>query len=203
MIGLINPLSFQVFLKESLEVKLEKERIALLQSSVITIQRHVRAYLVRKRYRLARQSAIKIQSVYRGYKVRSHYTKVRRGVIKAQANWRMKRQRREYEKVGFRKCFQRMKKKKPFPLRISRSFGLVGFLRIKQYQKLNLQFATIWRYDSLITSYCSNYAKLAVTTPLGKWLLPEMSGFAHTYALNINQHLIATALKETLSISDV
>ena len=89
-------------MKEILEVQLEREKIKLLQSSVVTIQRHVRTYLVRKQYQSYRASAIRIQSAYRGYKCRSHFRKIRSGIIRAQANWRMKRQQREYIKVIIR-----------------------------------------------------------------------------------------------------
>ena len=86
-------------MKENLEVNLEKERINLLRSSVITIQRYIRAYIARKRYQSIRSSAIRIQSIYRGYKCRHRYNSIRKGVVRAQANWRMKRQKREYIKV--------------------------------------------------------------------------------------------------------
>jgi len=92
-------LSFQVFMKESLEINLEKERSNILRSSVIIIQRYVRGYIAKKRFKAARSSAIKIQSAFRGYKSRKYFERLRKGVIKAQAIWRMKQQVRQYDKV--------------------------------------------------------------------------------------------------------
>lgn len=90
----------KVFMRESLERTLEKERVQLLRGAVVTVQRYARGYLVRKRLRKAHTSAITIQSAYRGYRCRNEYLKVRKGIERAQATWRMKNQKREYVKVS-------------------------------------------------------------------------------------------------------
>ncbi|KFM71859.1 Unconventionnal myosin-X, partial [Stegodyphus mimosarum] len=62
--------SSKVFLRESLEQALEKERVNILRGSVVTIQRYVRGYQARKRYHAMRQSAVKIQTAYRAWTAR-------------------------------------------------------------------------------------------------------------------------------------
>lgn len=89
----------KVFLKEVLEQALDQERVAVLRSAIVVLQRHVRGYLARRQYRAMRRAALRIQTAYRGYAARSRYRKVRRGVIRAQANYRMLRQKREYDKI--------------------------------------------------------------------------------------------------------
>ncbi|XP_064478725.1 unconventional myosin-XV-like isoform X2 [Ornithodoros turicata] len=89
----------KVFLKETVEQTLDQERVAVLRSAIVVLQRHVRGYLARRHYRAMRKAARRIQTAYRGYAARSRYRKVRRGVIKAQANYRMLRQKREYDKI--------------------------------------------------------------------------------------------------------
>ena len=91
--------SLKIFLKESLEQSLERERNQIMVSSVVRIQSHIRGYLARRRYQSYRFRVIKVQSLIRGHKVRNDYKRVRKSVIKIQANFRMKKQRLEYQKV--------------------------------------------------------------------------------------------------------
>ncbi|GFR25205.1 unconventional myosin-XV [Trichonephila clavata] len=91
--------SSKVFLRESLEQALEKERVNILRGSVVTIQRYVRGYQARKKYKLMRHSAIKLQTSYRAWTARRRYHIIRKGIIRTQANYRMLRQKREYDKI--------------------------------------------------------------------------------------------------------
>ncbi|GBM19276.1 Unconventional myosin-XV [Araneus ventricosus] len=91
--------SSKVFLRESLEQALEKERVNILRGSVVTIQRYVRGYQARKKYKLMRHSAVKIQTSYRAWTARRSYRIIRKGIIRTQANYRMLRQKREYDKI--------------------------------------------------------------------------------------------------------
>jgi myosin heavy subunit len=89
----------QIFLRESLDQSLEKERVNVLISSVVKIQSQIRGYLARRRYHTILYNIIKIQSTYRAYRAKRDYNKIRNGIIKVQANFRMKRQKLEYQKV--------------------------------------------------------------------------------------------------------
>lgn len=90
----------KVFMRESLERTLEKERVQMLRGAVVTVQKYARGFLVRKKVKKAQSSAILIQSAYRGYRCRKEYLKVRKGIERAQATWKMRSQKREYLKVS-------------------------------------------------------------------------------------------------------
>lgn len=96
----------RVFLRESLERHLERERAAILNTAAITLQRNVRGFLARTRYTAKRQSAIKLQASVRGWMQRRRYETLRRGVVKAQATFRGRRQRKRYNQLK-----EEMKKK--------------------------------------------------------------------------------------------
>lgn len=89
----------RVFIRETLEQKLEKERVEILRTAVIKIQRNVRSFLARKKYHVMKKSAIKIQAHTRGWIARSQYRKIRKGIIRTQANFRMKRQKKRYQEL--------------------------------------------------------------------------------------------------------
>ncbi|XP_046399408.1 unconventional myosin-XV isoform X2 [Ischnura elegans] len=86
----------RVFMRETLERKLEADRAVVLRKAAIKIQTQARAFLARRRYSAMKKSAVKVQSHVRGWIARTRYRKVRTGVVAAQANYRMKRQRRQY-----------------------------------------------------------------------------------------------------------
>jgi len=88
-----------VFLRESLERQLERERAAILNTAAITLQRNVRGFLARTRYTAKRQSAIKLQAAVRGWIQRRRYVTFREGVIKAQATFRGRQQRKRYNQL--------------------------------------------------------------------------------------------------------
>lgn len=89
----------KVFLRESLEQKLDQERVRILRNAVITLQKCARGYLVRKRMRLEHEAASIIQARWRGYKCRTNYLKIRKGIARAQATWKMHSQRKHFNKV--------------------------------------------------------------------------------------------------------
>lgn len=89
----------RVFLRESLERHLERERAAILNTAAITLQRNVRGFLARTQYTVKRQSAIKLQASVRGWMQRRRYETLRRGVVRAQATFRGRRQRKRYNQL--------------------------------------------------------------------------------------------------------
>ena len=88
--------STKVFMKESLEQRLEKRRLDLFTVAVVKLQRYARGYIARKRYQTMLRSALLIQRTYRGWRVRHEYQTVRTGIVKLQATFKMKRQRSRY-----------------------------------------------------------------------------------------------------------
>ena len=88
--------STKVFMRESLEQKLEKQRQVLHEAAVLKLQRHARGYLARRKYDTMRRNALVIQKTYRGWKVRKEYTKMRGGIVKLQALYKMKKQKSLY-----------------------------------------------------------------------------------------------------------
>ncbi|XP_060860512.1 unconventional myosin-XV isoform X5 [Metopolophium dirhodum] len=89
----------RVFLRESLERHLERERAAILNTAAITLQRNVRGFLARTRYTAKRQNAIKLQASVRGWIQRRRYETLKLGVIKAQATFRGIQQRKRYNQL--------------------------------------------------------------------------------------------------------
>ena len=88
--------STKVFMRESLEQKLESQRLDLFGIAVLKLQRHARGYLARRRFNTMRRNALIIQKTYRGWKVRKEYTTVRSGIVKLQAIYKMKKQKSIY-----------------------------------------------------------------------------------------------------------
>ena len=88
--------STKIFMRETLEQKLEKRRLDLFSIMVVKLQRHARGYIARKRFNTMRRNALIIQKTYRGWRVRKQYTKVRSGIVKLQATYKMKKQKSLY-----------------------------------------------------------------------------------------------------------
>ena len=88
--------SSKVFMRESLEQKLEKQRLDIHEVAVMKLQQHVRGHLARRQFNTMKRNALIIQKTYRGYKVRKEYTKVRSGIVKLQAIYKMKKQKSLY-----------------------------------------------------------------------------------------------------------
>ena len=88
--------SSKVFMRESLEQKLEKQRLEIFEAAVLKLQRHARGHLARRRFNTMRRNALIIQKTYRGWKIRKEYTKVRSGIVKLQAVYKMKKQKSLY-----------------------------------------------------------------------------------------------------------
>ncbi|XP_057659116.1 myosin-VIIa [Diorhabda carinulata] len=88
----------RVFLRESLERRLELARGESLKGAAVLIQKNIRGFLARKNYKKIRASAVTIQKHWKGYKQRTNYRTVKRGVIKAQALHRGRLERKRFEK---------------------------------------------------------------------------------------------------------
>lgn len=85
-----------MFLRESLERKLEVARSDCLRDAAVVIQKHIRGYLTRKQYRNLKKNTIAIQRHWRGYRNRKQYKKIRNGIIKTQALFRGRKERKRY-----------------------------------------------------------------------------------------------------------
>ncbi|OTF82626.1 unconventional myosin-XV-like protein, partial [Euroglyphus maynei] len=87
----------KIFLKESTETILEKERYRIMIKAVSKIQAFVRGYQARRRYNSMKRCAVRIQRAYRGYLQRRNYQTLKRGIVRLQATFRARQQRKEYE----------------------------------------------------------------------------------------------------------
>merc|ERR1719295_2545451 len=61
--------STKVFMRESLEQKLERQRLDIQEVAVMKLQQHVRGHLARRQYNTMKRNALVIQKTYRGWKV--------------------------------------------------------------------------------------------------------------------------------------
>lgn len=86
----------RVFLRESLERKLETKRTDCLRDAAVVIQKNIRGYIARKNFRNLKRGAVVIQRNWRGYRQRKQYKKVKNGIVKAQALYRGKLERKRY-----------------------------------------------------------------------------------------------------------
>lgn len=95
----------RVFLRESLERKLEVARSDCLRDAAVVIQKHIRGYLTRKQFKHLKKSTVAIQRHWRGYRDRKRYRKIRNGITKAQALYRGRKERKRYaqRKAEFRR----------------------------------------------------------------------------------------------------
>lgn len=89
----------RVFMRESLERKLERERAEILNKAAVTLQCAMRGHLARRRYQASKRSAVIIQSAVRGWIARKKYVTIRKGIIKAQAIHRGNLQRKRYQQL--------------------------------------------------------------------------------------------------------
>lgn len=78
----------KVFIRESLEQKLEKHRGAAVYKCAMVIQAHVLGYLARKQYQRTRSMAVVIQKNYRALLWRRRYVLLREATIRLQAQCR-------------------------------------------------------------------------------------------------------------------
>jgi myosin heavy subunit len=88
-----------VFLRETLERRLEEERAHVLGKAVMKIQTNVRAYLARRRYLQQKKAALTVQTAVRGYLARKDFSVKRRTALKAQANFRMKKEQKKFSEL--------------------------------------------------------------------------------------------------------
>jgi len=93
----------RVFLRETLERRLEEERARVLGTAVMKIQTNVRAYLARRKFLQQKRAALVVQTAVRGYMARRNFTVKRRTALKAQANFRMKKEKKRFNELKV--CF--------------------------------------------------------------------------------------------------
>lgn len=89
----------KIFLKEPLEVALEKERHENIVNAAIKIQAQIRGYVARRRYRSIKRGIVQIQSTFRTYRQQKVYNTLRKGVVRLQATYRMRKQMKEFEQI--------------------------------------------------------------------------------------------------------
>ncbi|BES99216.1 MyTH4 domain [Nesidiocoris tenuis] len=89
----------RVFLRESLERKLDYERHEIVNKAAVTIQCAMRGHLARRKFQASKKSAVVIQSAVRGWAARKRFLAVKRGIVKAQAIHRGNLQRKKYNQL--------------------------------------------------------------------------------------------------------
>ncbi|XP_051871794.1 unconventional myosin-X [Pristis pectinata] len=89
----------KVFIRESLEHKLEKHRGVEVYKSAMIIQAHVLGYLARKQYKKIRDMIVVIQKNYRAFFWRKKFQLVRTATITLQAHRRGQLARRQYKQI--------------------------------------------------------------------------------------------------------
>ncbi|MEE6489051.1 hypothetical protein FKM82_015472 [Ascaphus truei] len=86
----------KVFLKETLEQKLEKSREEELRRAALVIRAHIQGYITRKHYKSVRLSVVTIQKNYRAHFWRCTFLRLRGSALQIQKHWRGKAARRIY-----------------------------------------------------------------------------------------------------------
>ena len=81
-----------VFMRANLESHLERLKLRVLETSVLTLQKNVRRYLVKKRFKIIQNSVMKIQSFFRGKRQRALYLSQRNAAVRIQRCWRKRLQ---------------------------------------------------------------------------------------------------------------
>ncbi|XP_069765375.1 unconventional myosin-X [Narcine bancroftii] len=89
----------KVFIRESLEHRLEKHRGIEVYKSAMIIQAHVLGYLARKQYKKMRDMVVLIQKNYRAFFWRKKFQLVRNATITLQTHGRALLARREYQRL--------------------------------------------------------------------------------------------------------
>ncbi|CAB3362581.1 Hypothetical predicted protein [Cloeon dipterum] len=89
----------RVFLRETLERRLEEERARVLGTAVLKIQKNVRSYLARRKFQQQKRAAVTVQTAYRGYAARKNFRLKRKVALKAQANYKMKKERKRFTEM--------------------------------------------------------------------------------------------------------
>uniref|UniRef100_A0A8C5R427 Uncharacterized protein n=1 Tax=Leptobrachium leishanense TaxID=445787 RepID=A0A8C5R427_9ANUR len=89
----------KVFLKESLEQKLEKSRDQEIKRAALVIRAHIQGYITRKHYMKARSCIVLIQKNYRAHFWRSTFLRLRASAVQFQKHWRGKAARRLFQQM--------------------------------------------------------------------------------------------------------
>ncbi|KAM4627006.1 unconventional myosin-X-like [Discoglossus pictus] len=89
----------KVFLKESLEQKLEKSRAEELRRAACLIRAHIQGYIARKYYKQVRLCVVTIQKNYRAHYWRATFLRLRQSALQFQKHWRGRTARRIYQQM--------------------------------------------------------------------------------------------------------
>ncbi|XP_077209462.1 unconventional myosin-X isoform X2 [Paroedura picta] len=89
----------KVFLRESLEHKLEKQRETEVAKAAMVIRAHVLGYVARKHYRQALSRVVVIQKNFRAFRLRRRYLLLRKAAITFQKQRRGQIARRAYRRL--------------------------------------------------------------------------------------------------------
>ncbi|KAM5264416.1 unconventional myosin-X [Ctenodactylus gundi] len=89
----------KVFLRESLEQKLEKRREEEVRRAAMVIRAHILGYLARKQYRKVLSAVLTLQKRSRACLLRRRFLRLRRATVVVQARLRGQRARRAYRQL--------------------------------------------------------------------------------------------------------
>ncbi|XP_019374010.1 PREDICTED: unconventional myosin-X [Gavialis gangeticus] len=89
----------KVFLRESLEHKLEKQREVEVTKAAMTIRAHVLGHMARKQYRKVLHCVVVIQKNYRAFLLRRAFLRLKKAAIVFQKQWRGQTARRVYRQL--------------------------------------------------------------------------------------------------------
>uniref|UniRef100_A0A7M4FDX9 Myosin X n=1 Tax=Crocodylus porosus TaxID=8502 RepID=A0A7M4FDX9_CROPO len=89
----------KVFLRESLEHKLEKQREVEVTKAAMTIQAHILGHMARKQYRKVLHYVVVIQKSYRAFLLRRAFLRLKKAAIVFQKQWRGQTARRVYRQL--------------------------------------------------------------------------------------------------------
>ncbi|XP_048223998.1 unconventional myosin-X isoform X1 [Perognathus longimembris pacificus] len=101
----------KVFLRESLEQKLEKRREEEVYQAAMVIQAHILGYLARKQYRRVLYCVVTIQKNYRAFLLRKRFLHLKKAAIVFQKQLRGQLARRVYRQLLAEKLEQEERKK--------------------------------------------------------------------------------------------
>lgn len=104
--GEFQPGNSKIFLRESLEQKLEQKLHDLYHGSAILVQKTVRGYLARKRFKRMKASVVVIQAIWRMRREKRFYEDLKKSAVVIQRGWRRVRRKRVERKTrkGVRGC---------------------------------------------------------------------------------------------------
>jgi myosin heavy subunit len=100
--GEFQPGTTKIFLRESLEQKLEQRLHNLYHTSAVLLQKTVRSYLARKRFNRMKASAVVIQAYWRMKRDKKFYDELKKSALIVQRGWRRVRKKHTERKTRSR-----------------------------------------------------------------------------------------------------